>query len=166
MKNKILLRLILYFASSFVIFALIIGIVFSALFSNHNIEVHKAELERQALSIANAFAEILEEDTGCGRGGGMGMRRGMRMMEFYTYLQFVEGIVQCSAWIVDRDLNQITFGHRPRHMQHMQMNINTADLPYYAESVILNAFEGRSSTGESFSEFLGIPSITAAAPVK
>lgn len=64
MKNKILFRLILYFVTSFIIFALMIGIVFSVLFSRHNMDVRKAELEKRAVSIADTLSGLLE--------GGMG----------------------------------------------------------------------------------------------
>lgn len=167
MKNKILLRLILYFVTSFIVFAMIIGIVFSTLFSQHNIEVHKGELERHAVSVAGTLSAMLEGGASPSMGRGMmrhgmglGMHRGMGMMNLAAYLQFVEDIVQCSVWVVDRDLEQINFGGR-----HMQTGLAFRDLPGYAEQVIANAFDGVTSTGEHFSELLGTPSITAAAPI-
>ncbi|MCL1996010.1 MAG: HAMP domain-containing histidine kinase [Defluviitaleaceae bacterium] len=171
MKNKRLARLVLYFVTSFVVFAFIIGVVFSTLFSRHNVEVHKAELERQSVSVAGIFSEMLETSFGgnmsMGRrmgmgGGGMGGMGSMGIMlnTFNTHLQLIEEIVQCSVWIVDQNLRQVVFGHR-----HMQIRMNSQDLPANAEQVILDALDGRVSTVEIFSDFLEIPSITAAAPI-
>lgn len=164
MKNKIMIRLGLYFFVSFVIFSIIIGIVFSILFSRHNIDVHRAELERQVISISDILSETLATDNRHGLGGGRGM--GMGMMDFNTYLRLIEEIVVCSIWIVDEDLEQIIFtsGRGHRHMQ-TQSPINPSQLPYYAEQTIIDALGGKSSTSESFSEFFGTPSITAAAPL-
>jgi len=161
MKNKILLRLIRYFVASFIIFALIIGFIFSALFRRHSVEMHKTELERQAVSIASTLSEMLEANAA---GMGRGMRAGMGMtnMNLGLYLQFIEEMATGPIWVVDRDLGQISLGNRHRHRQ---ANINFSDLPYYAEQVITEAFEGTVSTSEFFSELLEAPSITAAAPI-
>lgn len=166
MKNKIMIRLSLYFFVSFIVFSFIIGIVFSVLFSRHNIKAHRAELERQAVSIASVLSEAITTNSNLAMGRGMGMRRNMAAMEFNTYMRLIEEIVVCSVWVIDRDLEQIVFTDRHQHM-HMQipLPLNPGELPSYAEQVIIDAFEGRSSTGESFSEFLGSPSITAAAPI-
>ena len=161
MKNKILLRLIRYFVTSFVIFAVIIGVVFSFLFSRYNAEIHGAELERQAASIANSLSVLLEADYANNTGRGM-MGRGMGMMNLNMYLQFIEDMFNYSAWIVDRDLEQIDFGNRFRH-EHISRDFR--DLPVNAEQVITDAFEGITSTSNYFSEFLEGPSITAASPI-
>ena len=162
MKSKIMIRLSLYFFVSFVIFSLIIGVVFSVLFSRHNVRVHQAELERQAVSVAFILSELIIAESRAA--GGMGMRRGMGMMDVSTHLRIIEEMVECSVWVVDRDLEQIVFTGRHRHMQH-QMTLYPEELPAYAEQVVIDAFNGSSSTGEGFSELLGTPSITAAAPL-
>ena len=178
MKNKILLKLVLYFVSSFLVFAIILSVVFSILFSIHNVEIHKAELERHVESVAATLANILEDDTSlsirqrmekpecgsgmrCGNGVGCGMG-GRGMMTLRKYLQFVENTVNCSIWIVDCELEQIDFGGR---CERMQDSFDFGDLPECAELVIVDAFAGATSTNEHFSSILGMRTISAAAPI-
>lgn len=169
MRNKIFFRLVLYFITSFFIFSLIIAIVFSGLFSQHNIRLHKAELESQTINVAGTLSEMFEgsftseRSMGAGRGR-MCIMGGMDEMSLSIYLQSVEDMVRCSIWVIDRNFEQITFANRHRHM-HMGVAFNYEDLPEYAEQVITDAFEGTVSVSENFSEFLGVPSITAAAPI-
>lgn len=161
MKSKILHRLILYFVTSFIVFALIIGIVFSVLFSQHNTDVYKAELEKRAVNIASIlsgfFAGGGQTNTMTGHSGmtshGMGMMSG-----YGAFLRFTEDIAMSDVWIVDRDLAQITFGHG-------HMGLTFEDLPEGAEKVILETFGGKTSFSESFSEYLDAPSLSVAAPI-
>lgn len=148
MKNKILFRLILYFVTSFLIFSLVIGIVFSTLFSKHNMDIHKAELETRAVSIADTLSGLFNS----------GMGHGMGMMGYGMYLRFIDDIAMSDVWIVDRNLEQITFGHG-------HMSLSYKDLPAGAEQVIVEALDGKTSFSESFSAFLETPTITAATPI-
>ena len=161
MKNKIMLRLCLYFFISFIIFAIIIGVAFSILFSRHNINMHKIEIERQAAVIANILSETLETSQRTRMGMG---RHGMTANDFNTHMRLIEDIVVCSVWVIDRNLEQIVITDRRMRMQ-TQTPINSNELPNYAEQIIIDAFDGKSSTSESFSEFFGTPAITAAAPM-
>ena len=154
MKNKILFRLILYFAASFVFFAVVIGAIFSFLFSRHNAEIHKAELERRAVSIAGSLSEIFFSDAGRGMGWGM-------MGGNMAYLRFIEDIAMTDVWIVDRQFNQITFGRG--RMRHLEFTHRA--LPEGVEQTVLNAFDGQVSFFEGFSEFFETPAITVAAPI-
>ena len=172
MKNKMLQRLIVYFVSSIVTFAVAIGLIFSFLFARHNLELHKIELERQAVAVAGSLADMLDASA---TGGGMGMRgmgggmggrhRGGAMGglgNISTYISLVEEIVSCYIWIVDRESVQIDFGNRHRHMQ---TNTTFTDIPEYAEQIISLALAGQTSTSEGFSDFLGVPTISAVAPI-
>lgn len=152
MKNKIAFRLVSYFAVSFIVFAIIIGVLFSALFSRHNTEIHKAELERRAVSIADTVSEMLNGNMGRGIGmtGGLG-----------AYLRFIEDIAMADVWIIDRDLELITFGRG--HMRHR--GITPRDLPDGAEQTVLDAFDGQASVSGGFSDFLETPTITVATPI-
>ena len=173
MKNKIMFRLFFYFAVSFVVFAIVIGIIFSVLFSNHNAEIHKAQLERRAVGIADTLSEMIQVDMRRGMGHGMVPGHGRHgMMQGYghhgmmqggigAYLGFIEDIAMSDVWIVDRYLNQITFGRR-----HMRLaGITYGDLPAGAERIVSDAFDGRTSVSEVFSAFLETPTITVATPI-
>ena len=125
MKNKIRSRLLLYFAGSLLVFSLIIGIIFSILFSRHNTDVHKAELEDRAENIAEALAGFWIDSAEQGQGHGI-MGQGMG---YGAYLQFLDDIAMADVWIVDHNLDQITRGHG-------QVSLAYNELPPGAEAVI------------------------------
>jgi len=157
--NRILIRLILYFIASFAIFAIIGGIVFFALFSRHNMNLHTAELERRAITIANTLATPVPN-----------------MMRGHT-LNLIEDIAMGDVWVIDGNLQQITVGRgRMRrmghgghmgqhHVQHNQLTIPYRELPAAATEVISNAMLGEISVSESFGIFFDEPAITIAAPI-
>lgn len=154
MKSKIRSRLLLYFSGSLLIFSLIIGLTFSALFSQYNMKIHKSVLESRALSIAQSLAGFWSgsADQGTGRGmASQGMGYGM-------YLRFLDEIAMTDVWIVDPNLEQITRGHGQSTLAHR-------DLPPEAEAVVTAALEGNTTFSESFGAFLGAPSVTVAAPI-
>lgn len=164
MKNKIRLRLMLYFVSSFLVFSLVIGIVFFVLFSRHNTDVYKGELENRAVRIAETLSGFLDGSSEFGMMGSGMMGSGMTgsgaigPMGYGMYMQFIEEIAMSDVWIVDRNLEQITRGHG-------QMNLTYKDLPAGAEEVITQALSGQTSFSESFGTFLGSPTITVATPI-
>lgn len=154
MKNKIRFRLLLYFAGSLLIFSLIIGCVFSALFFQHNMEVHKTELKDRAENIAGSLSGFwtgeAEQTQGHGRTGqGTG---------YGAYLRLLDDIAMTDVWIVDRNLDQITRGLG-------QASLAYNDLPPGAEDVITAAMDGKTMFSENFGVFLGVPAVTVAAPI-
>lgn len=155
MKNKIRFRLLLYFSGSLLVFSLIIGLVFSALFSRYNMNVHKTELENRAVHIAQSLAGFW--NSGAEQGQGQGQRQSQGM-GYGAYLRYLDDIAMTDVWIVDRNRAQITRGHG-------QANLTYGDLPSGGEDVITTAMKGETTFSESFGSFLGTPSITVAAPV-
>lgn len=156
MKNKIRVRLLLYFSGSLLIFSIIIGLVFSILFSRHNMDVHKAELENRAVHIAESLAGFWNSGAKQGHGQGRGaMGQGMG---YGAYLRFLDDIAMTDVWIVDRNLEQITRGHG-------QTSLSYKDLPPGADEVILTAMDGETTFSEDFGALIGLPSITAATPI-
>ncbi|HBN84384.1 MAG TPA: two-component sensor histidine kinase [Clostridiales bacterium] len=154
MKNKIRFRLLLYFSGSLLVFSLIIGLVFFALFSRHNLNVHKVELVDRATNIAEALAGFWVESPDQMQGhrmGGQGAGYG-------AYLRFLDDIAMTDVWIVDRNLDQITRGHG-------QASLAYNDLPAGAEDVIIASMDGKTTFSENFGAFIGTPSITVAAPI-
>ncbi len=154
MKNKSRFRLLMYFSGTLLVFSLIIGLVFLHLFSQHNMNVHKAELKNRATKIAGTLAEYWAGNTGQMHGRGM-MGQGMGLG---AYLRFIDDIAMTDVWIVDRNLEQITRGHG-------QTSLAYNDLPPGAESAIIASMDGRTTFSENFGTFLGEPSITIAAPI-
>lgn len=152
MRNRIRLRLTLYFGASFLLFSTIIGVIFYFLFSSYSANVHKAELEKRATNIAATMAGYSQSNMGHGQGmSGQGMGYG-------AYLHFIEDIAMSDVWLVDSNMAQITRGHE-------QASLYYQDLPLGAESVVKNALSGQTSFSENFSPLLNTPTITVATPI-
>lgn len=154
MKNKIRSRLLLYFSSSLLVFSLVIGLIFFALFSRHNMDVRKTELKNRAENIAGVLSGLWVDNADQGQGHGM---KGQGM-GYGVYLRYLGDIAMADVWIVDRNLDQISRGHG-------QASLAYNELPPGAEAVILAAMEGKTTFSENFGAFIGAPSITVAAPL-
>jgi len=143
--------------ASFFVVAFVIGLMFSVLFSQHNINVHHAELERRATSIANTLAEFIGDnvDQGMDFGAGRGMGG------FGGFLRYIESIAMSYVWIVDSNAEQIIFGQQHRHSS----GITYRDFPEGSDYIIANALGGSVAFCESFSLFWGRPTVTVAAPI-
>lgn len=152
MKNKIRLRLTLYFMAAFLIFSTIIGVIFSFLFSSYSAGVHKVELEKRATNIATTLAGFYENST---TGRGMGMQGAMG---YGAYLRFIEDIAMSDVWLVDSNMTEITRSHE-------QTSLTYQDLPLGAEAVVKEALGGQTSVSENFSSLLNTPTITVATPI-
>ncbi|HHZ02285.1 MAG TPA: cell wall metabolism sensor histidine kinase WalK [Tissierellia bacterium] len=159
MKNKIAVKLTLYFSAALLIFSIVIGGIFMNLFRKNAIEIHKKELERRALTIASTISELLggyRLNLGRGMGGmGMNMHGGMG-----PYIRNLNTIAMADAWIVDEDLNILTTGTMAhRHYKY-------ADLPSDAELVVKDVFKGETTFSEGFSQLLEVPTLTIGTPIK
>ena len=95
MKNKIALKLTLYFSAVLVAFALIIGGVFYQFFKEHTIEIKKQEMRVRAEKIAYVLSDNMsrmEERHGAG----------IANSKFITYL---DNVTQEFVWVVDSERN-------------------------------------------------------------
>ena len=146
MKNRIAFKLTMYFSAALLLFSIIIGSVFMTLFKNHTMELHKADLQNRAVSMAGTLSEYMSGKNGSG--GGMA---GNGQMGYGAYLRFLDKIAMTDVWIVDENLQLITTGH----MQNQQYNY--ADLPQDAETVVKEVFQGKTTFSEGFSNLLNTP---------
>ena len=165
MKNKILLRLILYFVSSFVIFAFVIGLLFAVLFSRHNIYVHHAELERRGENIARSLAEYMDADPAInnhhGRRRGMGgMMMGDRqgMMHTSSFLRFIEDVAMSDIWVIDSQSSEVV-------LSGQQVGLPHRDLPKNSEQIMAYALDGQVAFCDNFGTLWGNTDIIVAAPI-
>jgi len=161
MKNKISIKLIVYFSAALIVFSIIIGNIFMLLFKNNAVEIHKNELKRRALTIADTISELMDGSSlnfgpGMGRHGGMmmGMQGGLGL-----YIRNLDDIAMADAWIVDEELNLLITGS----MSHMQYNYT--DLPQDAGIVVKKVFEGQTTFSERFSKLLETPTLTIGTPI-
>lgn len=153
MKNKILFRLISYFVTSFIIFALIIGVIFTAIFSKNNMDVHKATLEERAVNVAETLSAMLESNVDGKAKQGTG---------FGAYLRFIEDISMNEVWVVNGDLEPITCGEE-EHTAHEEL-LNK-ELPDWAVDTVLSAINEKTLISDSFSTQGEPPSLLTAMPI-
>lgn len=148
MRHKITYRLIGYFSVVLLLFSVIAGILFWAVFTRHTAKIHEEELKIRAVSIADTLSEFLQkEHKGPGMSGGYG-----------AYLRFIDDIAMSEVWMVDEDAQTI-------QMSHKNSSFSYNELPLGAEDLIKQVFNGNTVSNREFSSVLDVPSITAGAPV-
>lgn len=155
MKNKIAVKLSLYFSAVLLALAIIVGMLFILLFQNYTLSAHKKDMATRAGSIALAFSEYLSNGTSGMMGYGRG---GMGMAGFGGYLKFIDDIAGTPVWVVDENLNFFTGAASGS-------SYNIADLPADAEIVVREAFEGGTTFSEGFSGLFNTPTLTVGTPV-
>lgn len=149
MKNKIVWRLSAYFTASLIVFTLIISGIFIAYFRANTIELKKNELKERATKISETLSSVSETNVGKGLGSGYG-----------AYIKFLNDIAMADVWIVDENLNIITYGSASHTVT------NTSELPENAKQVVDEVFSGNTEFSESFSDLLDTPSLTVGTPIK
>lgn len=100
MKSKIARRLLQYFGTALILFALVMGGIFVVLFRQSAVQLNRDALRQRAEAMASALSGYAS-----GGSGGMGMRSG-----YGAYLKLLDEIAMTDVWIVDRDLNLLTAG--------------------------------------------------------
>ena len=156
-KNKIAVKLILYFSATLILFSIIIGSIFISLFKNQTMNIHKADLHKRATTIAatlSDFTESANTTNGIGYMHGSMMQGGMG-----SYIKSLDDIAMADVWIVDENLNLITVGNMA------MMQYSYSDLPQDANLVVKEVFEGDTTFSEGFSSLLNTPTLTIGTPI-
>lgn len=146
LKSKIAKKLALNFAVALLIFSLVISVMFVFLFGTHTLNIHRADLEERARSIAETLAGFME--SGVMRGSGYG-----------GYLRSIGDIAGAKVWLIDRNLNLITHGRAGR-------NYNYGELPQNAGDIINEVFHDKVVFSEGFSGVLSELTLTVGVPIK
>lgn len=123
MKNKIALKLTLYFSAVLVVFALIIGGVFYQFFKEHTVEIKKQEMRVRAEKIADVLSDNMSR---------MEQRHGAGIAnsKFITYL---DNVTQEFVWVVDSERNltvnkeRMRRAHKPK--SHRSSFFGVGDMP-------------------------------------
>ena len=123
MKNKIALKLTLYFSAVLVAFALIIGGVFYQFFKEHTVEIKKQEMRVRAEKIADVLSDNMSR---------MEQRHGAGIAnsKFITYL---DNVTQEFVWVVDSERNltvnkeRMRRAHKPK--SHHSSFFGICDMP-------------------------------------
>ena len=124
MKNKIALKLTLYFSAVLVVFALIIGGVFYQFFKEHTVEIKKQEMRVRAEKIADVLSDNMSR---------MEQRHGAGIAnsKFITYL---DNVTQEFVWVVDSERNLTVNKERMRRAynpktHHRSSFFGVGDMP-------------------------------------
>ncbi len=161
MNNKIAIKLFLYFSAALLLFSLVIGGVFFTLFRSHTMDMHKAELERSAHSIASALSDVY--DTSRYPDISMGMDNnitgGKKKGYLAAYLRLMDQITASDIWVVDENMELLTV----RQMGGPSWQYG--DLPEDAEILVEQVFQGKTTFSESFSKLMDTPSLTIGTPI-
>jgi signal transduction histidine kinase len=155
-KNRIAVRLLLYFATALLLFTIVVGAIFITLFRAQTIKEHKNDLETRAVAIAEALSDYMASSNADGSHAMSGGKNG----SYNIYLRFIDDIAMSDVWVVDEELNLITNG------QMSGESYNYADLPTDAEQVVEEVFNGKTTFSEGFSSLLAVPTLTVGTPIE
>jgi len=157
MKNRIALKLMAYFAAALLVFALLIGALFQALFTRHTLAVQKEELKQRATAMAKTLTTYLDSPVLRTMMGGQGGQGGQA--RYGMYIRMLNDVAMTDVWIVDEDLQLLTARQRP------MLPPVYSDLPEDAEALVGEVFKGEIPFSEGFSSLLGTPTLTVGAPI-
>lgn len=105
MKNKIALKLTLYFSAVLVVFALIIGGVFYQFFKEHTIDIKKQEMKVRAVKIADVISDNMSR---------MEQKHGTGIANS-KFISYLDNVTQEIVWVVDSERNLNVNKERMRH---------------------------------------------------
>ena len=152
MKNRIALKLFVYFTIAIAAFALVGGLFFQTLFMRQTVETKKADMLARATSIAQILTNALEETGNGSMGAGQGMGG------YGAYVRAISAL-ETDIWVLDEHLQFLTVGHM------MGQTLQYSDLPSDAETLVQGVFAGQTPFSEGFSDLLGTPTLTVGAPI-
>ena len=162
MKNKIALKLIIYFGIAILILSLITGVLFTRFYSENTIATYKNSMLKNAESISTYLTDYFSPNTtqttelGKGKGSQMSQGGGSGYGSFLRFLN--EGKVE-DVWVIDSESHLVTYGKNEDH-------VNYGDLPTDAEQVIEKVFAGENAFSESFSDILNTKTLTVGTPIR
>lgn len=167
MKNKIALKLTMYFTAVLIVFALIIGGVFYSFFKQHTVELKKKEMQMQAVKIAEVISDnmdMLEKRFGSG-------------ISSSRFISYLDNATKEIVWVVDEErslsLNRdVIKKHRMKHGDNGRRRLPVSGKDAYAklpENIRFNvekAFQGKSFIVEDYNDVFDSIMLTVGVPVR
>lgn len=189
MRNKIAYKLFAFFSIVLFIFMLIINGFFYFFFNKQTVELRGRDLREKVATIANTISIFVQNDmTDDNTGVNIKTKsstvpscalpvphekRGMEMhmtdtpsnsVPYYKalvyYIKLLNRMDMSDIWIINNDRQFLISNNR--HHRSVQYN----ELPPGGMEVINKALQGNIVVADSFSDVLGTPATTAAAPIK
>ncbi len=150
MRRNITYKLTSYFMISLLIFVLIISFLFFTFYRKTMLDAYTDELTTRATKIAEALSVVNKQTMGT---------RGANSA-FGSYIRFINDIAMTDVWIVDEQLNIISYGMNTQHNLY-----TTDDLPENAEKIVSDVFSGKIEASREFSDLFITPTITIGVPI-
>ncbi|MBQ2911176.1 MAG: hypothetical protein IJE55_02690, partial [Clostridia bacterium] len=132
-KDNIAQKLMFYFFLVILIFALIISAAFTSIFGREIIESNRENLQARTLAFSKSLSEYLSSP------------KGSSQINFSVYLKVLSDTNTSDVWIIDDSLEIYTAGNN---------TINYRDLPKSANTIVTDAFSGKTVTSEGFTSVL------------
>ena len=152
MKNRIALKLLVFFAAALLFFAMVSSLTFGSLFKESIKDTKRAEMLDRASHLSRMLSQALE---GTRSGGMLSGGHGSGYINFVRLLSQAEP----NLWVLDENLAFLSSGRM------MGMRLEYTRLPPDAEQLVRDVFRGGTSFSEGFSELAGTPTLTVGAPV-
>lgn len=154
MKNRIALKLLVFFSLSLLVFVLVSSLMFRSLFTSSIKDAKRDEMLSRAASLSKLLTQALDGTT---QGGMQGMQGG----QGGSYMNFVRVITQSepNIWVLDENLEFLSSGRM------MGRTLEFGELPPDAEKLVRDVFRGETSFSEGFSDLAGVPALTVGAPI-
>ncbi|HIU64959.1 MAG TPA: HAMP domain-containing protein [Candidatus Avacidaminococcus intestinavium] len=174
MRNKIALKLTIYFAAALLIFSLVVGSSFRILFRQHAEDLKRMELEQRATKIAQIMSETREQLANW-QERRANLRHDTSPLTpeqqhpgpFATYgslLYFLSTSAADDVWVINSDK---TLERRDLPAgTPIRREITYKDLPEDANSVVAEAFDGKTVFSQGFSPLLEMPTLSVGVPIK
>ncbi|AMP19863.1 hypothetical protein AZF37_00535 [endosymbiont 'TC1' of Trimyema compressum] len=134
MKNKIALKLIIYFGISILILTVMIGVLFTRFYSENIITTYRSSMLKNAESISKYLIDYFSPNTnqmtemGKGKGSQYSQKRG-GSNGYGGFLRFLNEGKTEDVLVIDSQYNLVTYGKNETH-------VNYEALPDDAEVVI------------------------------
>ena len=152
MKLNITKRLIIYFTSILLLFAVIVGTLFASMFYRQSVQIHKEDLVKRATAIADTLADYMQtksEGNGYEHGQGSG---------YGAYLKQIDDIAMSEVWIVDQKAETVNVGTGKN-------KITYTELPGEGLDLVGEVFDGKIAFTDGLSNIVKDPWVSVGAPI-
>lgn len=153
-QAKIARRLVSYFVLALLVFALIVGVVFTLLLQRQSINNHRDEIARYATLLAQSLGQG-------GQAGSMGMM-GQGMGGYGAYVRFISQVSDTDIWVVDASGQAISASMHP---MMNSSSVNSSALPVLAQTMLPSVLEGATLSKDEQSTILTKPTLLIGAPI-
>lgn len=154
MKSNITNRLMLYFTSVLLLFALVVGTLFSFLFSKNSTYLYKQDLLKRAESIANNLSFYMSSNE-----SSKGPFQLRNHIGYGVYLKIIDDIAMSDVWIIDKSTKTVYVSSSKKQITYQEILPNSS-------KILDDVFNGHSViSGGNYSLFNPSPEVSIGVPI-